>query len=190
MRDEQLEWTSRTDEQLMLTVRDNDCVHSFELIVQRWQQPVVRLCYRMVGAWEDAEDLTQDVFARLFQSRSRYRATARLSTYLWSIAINRCRDFHRSAEREKERQKKVSDIRSERQLRPLNSTEEAIDRIREALSRLAPRFREVLILRHYEGLTFKEIANVLEIPFGTVASRMAKALKLLGEQLAMDAPTQ
>lgn len=189
MQDAWQEFASQTDNQLMVLVRDERCVRSFEVLVDRWREPIVRLCYRMVYSWDDAEDMTQEVFSRLFQNRIRYKSSAQFSTYIWKIAINRCRDFHRAAERMNKRQRELieSTTSQHRLFAPADDTE---DRVRVALNKLPPMFREVLILRHYQNLKFKQISDVLEIPFGTVASRMSKALKLLGEQLGSDSKTQ
>ncbi len=178
----------QTDNQLMVAVREERCVRSFEVLVNRWREPIARLCYRMVFSWDDAEDMTQEVFARLFQSRQRYQTTAQFSTFLWRIAINRCRDFTRSAERKKMKQQEIFETKRS-ELKSVGKSDETTDRVRAALAQLTPMYREVLILRHYESLKFNQIAHVLQIPFGTVASRMSKALRLLGEQLTSDANT-
>lgn len=186
--DQQESESGMTDHQLMISVRDQRCVRSFELLVDRWREPIARLCNRMVFSWDDAEDMTQEVFSRLFQSRERYRATAKFSTFLWQIAINRCRDFLRSTERRKQKQAQLIETKIG-ELNSAHRADDTTDRVRDALAELNPIYREVLVLRHYENLKFNQIATVLEIPFGTVASRMSKALKLLGEQLVSNTKT-
>jgi RNA polymerase sigma-70 factor (ECF subfamily) len=178
----QQELPSRTDDQLMESVRDDGCPKSFETLVERWRQPIFRLCYRMIFSREDAEDITQDVFARLFQNRLRYKPTAQFKTYLWSIAINRCRDFLRSTKRQNQRLQELTELRLHDSAADANPND--LERVRVALARLSPIYREVVVLRHYEELKFVEIAELLQIPVGTVASRMSKALKLVGDRLA------
>lgn len=194
MHDADHDFVSLTDNQLMESVRDGRCIRSFETLVERWREPIVKLCCRMIFSWDDAEDLTQDVFARLFQSRERYLSSAKFSTFLWKIAINRCRDFQRSALRAERRQQHIIDSRvRELQSEASQSAErgdDALDHVRTALSQLEPIYREVLVLRHFEDLKYHQIADVLEVPFGTVASRMSKALKLMSQQLSADATTQ
>ena len=180
---------SQNDEQLMTSVRDENCLQSFESLVNRWQGSIRSLCYRMTFRWDDAEDITQDVFVRLFQSRTRYKTTAKFKTYLWSIAINRCRDFHRSTKRRDEKMRELVELRVHDSVTHADNKDE-IENVQIALEKLDPLYREVLILRHYEELRFSDIANVLDIPVGTVASRMAKAIKLVGEILSADNDTK
>ena len=176
---------SLDDETLMARVRDKDCESTFGQLFQRWSQPIRRLCYRMTGNWEDAEDLTQDVFSSLFKYRKRYQVRSRFSTYLWKIALNRCRDFSRQKKRRGSHHQRLLQLEQEKSLlRDQQPEREALSgTIRDAVMKLNPRHREVLILRHFENLKFEQIAEILDIPTGTVASRMAKALNVLGQLL-------
>ena len=170
------------DEKLMAAVRDYDSAEAFERLVDRWQSPIVRMCYRMTGSWADAEDLTQEAFAKLFRFRGRYRAKAKFSTYLWQIAVNGCRDFQR---RQNSNSRKHTQLADELRTRESGSAAgENAEVIRHCVGGLPSMYREVLVLRHYEGLKFKEIATVIDVPVGTVASRMAKALRLLETELS------
>ncbi len=83
----------------MVRVREHDCEMAASCLVNRWQLKIQRLCYRLSGRWEEAEDITQEVFSRLVETRDRYRPTARFSTFLWSIALNQCRDWLRRQRR-------------------------------------------------------------------------------------------
>ncbi len=172
------------DEAHMVKVRDEDCIQSFGVLFSKWQTPISRLCYRMTGRWEDAEDLTQDVFAKLYRSRNNYRTTAKFSTYIWRIAVNRCRDF----DRQKKRRKKLKQSfdREIERLHPSQASTHARDMeeaVRAAVLDLQANYRTVVVLRHYEQMKFHEIAELLSIPAGTVASRMAQALRLIEASL-------
>ncbi|MBN1845239.1 MAG: sigma-70 family RNA polymerase sigma factor, partial [Sedimentisphaerales bacterium] len=84
-----------SDEQAMLSVRRQADPAAFALLMRRWQQPIQRLCRRMTGDAHLAEDLTQEVFSRLYTRRLAYRGEGKFSNYIWRIAVNVCTDRHR-----------------------------------------------------------------------------------------------
>jgi RNA polymerase sigma-70 factor (ECF subfamily) len=166
---------------------------AFALLVCRWEGPIQRLCTRMTGDPHRGEDLAQEAFARIFAHREDYRRQARFATFLWRIALNLCRDEKRKAAR-----RRASSLDSSGpdgaapDLAPAASTpsphlvaarRERAHLVRRALAQLPEHYRAVVVLRHYEGLKFREIAEVLEIPLGTVKSRMAEALSRLARTL-------
>lgn len=176
-----------SDEQVMGRVQADGDAEAFAVLVARWQVPVQNLCWRMLGDRHRAEDLTQETFARLFSRRAQYRPAARFSTYLWQIALNLCRDELRRRGRNREDTfsgEAVEELPRESALAEPEipgpdaqlSEQERAQSVRDALAQLPPLYREVVVLRHYEGLKFREIAAVLEIPEGTVKSRMVEAL--------------
>ncbi|PYK97720.1 MAG: hypothetical protein DME19_15310 [Verrucomicrobia bacterium] len=83
---------SMTDEQAMGRVQAQDDPRAFARLVERWEEPIRRLCARMTGDPHRGEDLKQDTFARVFEKRKSFRPTARFSTWLWRIALNLCYD--------------------------------------------------------------------------------------------------
>jgi len=180
---------SSPDEQAMWRVKHEDDPEAFAELVQRWQKPIQSLCTRMVGDSHRGEDLAQDTFTRLFAKRKIYEARSKLSTFLWRIALNICYDELRRQRRRGEMSldEPVGDDQS---LLPEHEAEgpsphqdmvgqERAAAVRDALQRIGEPYRAVLVLRHYEGLKFREIADVLEIPEGTVKSRMAEGLTQL-----------
>jgi RNA polymerase sigma-70 factor (ECF subfamily) len=178
-----------SDEQMMWRVKLQDDPQAFARLVARWEKPIQRLCARMTGDVHRAEDLTQAAFARVFARRADWVPTGRFSTFLWRIALNLCHDELRRTRR---RGEFSLDAMGEG-LENLAADEPAPDAqaeshergalVREALLELAPHYREVVVLRHYEGLKFREIGDVLAIPEGTVKSRMAEALEQLSRIL-------
>ncbi len=173
-----------SDEELAESLAETGDSRAFAALVDRWQRPVQRLCTRMLGGdVARAEDLTQEVFVRLFEKRSHYSAKpgAKFSTYLWRVAINRCRDEIRRRERRSENVSpdEFASAEAIEETAPDNvaSSNEEAEIVRRALGELPETYRSVLVLRHYEGLRLREIAEVLEIPEGTVYSRMAEALR-------------
>src|SRR5262249_1062267 len=93
---------SRTDEEAMCRVAQHDDHQEFARLVRRWEEPIGRLCARMIGDPDRAKDLRQDTFLRLFEKRKDYRPTGRVSTFLWRIALNRCYDELRRQQRRRE----------------------------------------------------------------------------------------
>lgn len=162
---------------------------AFATLVERWDKPIWRLCARLTGDPHRAEDLKQEAFARLFARRADYRPGARFSTWLWRIAVNLCHDDYRRVQRRGETSFDDA-TEAESGADPAAPPDDAVaareegDLVREALARLPEPYRSVLVLRHYEGLKLREIAAVLEVPEGTVNSRMAEALSRLARLLS------
>lgn len=178
----------------MRRVQMHDDAHAFARIVERWEAPIQRLCTRMLNDEQRGEDLTQETFARLFAKRKDYQVNGRFSTYLWRIAVNLCYDELRRRNRRPESLLEIEQIDSLEDSPAFSLTspspdllllrEEQGQIVRAAVQRLSEACRSVIILRHYENLKFREIAEVLEIPEGTVKSRMAEALHQLHRMLA------
>jgi len=186
-------WFSLTDEQAMVRARTAADLHAFGLLVDRWRKRIYNLCFRMTGSTHTAEDITQEVFVKIFDRRQVYDPTKRFSTWLWRIALNLCYDELRRVQRRHElsldndgtgegggvRLEVIDSVTPRAQLQ---QREEA-ELVRAALCELPEIYRTVLVLRHYENLKLREIAQVLEIPDGTVNSRMAEGLARLTELL-------
>ena len=175
----------------MWRVRTDDDSQAFAQLVERWQRPIQNLCTRMTGDSHRGEDLAQETFARLFARRKSYEATGKFSTFLWRMALNICYDELRKLKRRGE----FSIDDSEDDNGPLDFEadiaapdsrlveDERAEAVRGALVQLAEPYRVVVVLRHYEGLKFREIGDVLGIPEGTVKSRMSEALAQLSRIL-------
>ena len=186
---------SMTDEQAMWRARSTADLHAFGLLVERWRKRIYNLCFRMTGNVHTAEDLTQEVFVRIFDRRRSFDPSHRFSSWLWRIALNLCYDELRRLQRRHEFSLDADDDTGEgtRTVRlevidpstphaRVQQQEEA-ELVRAALLQLPEIYRTVLVLRHYENLKLSEIAEVLEIPDGTVNSRMAEGLARLTKLL-------
>lgn len=184
--------SSESDEVLMEAVRDRDCAESLELLIKRYYPMVQRICYRLVLDWQQSEDLAQDVFIRIYQARSRYRPAAQFKTFATTITLNRARDFLASSQNRLRTTTKqlIQNLENSTTSIPAENGEADVELqeesllVRDALQELPEIYREVVVLRHYEDMKFEEIASMLEIPIGTAASRMAKALRLLAASLS------
>jgi RNA polymerase sigma-70 factor (ECF subfamily) len=176
----------------MWRVQAGDDEHAFAQLVRRWEAPIRRLCARMLGDPHRGEDLAQEAFARVFARRKDYQPTGKFSTWLWRIALNLCYDELRRLKRRGEASLDDDGGVLDEVLSwgaPAPTPDESLvareegELVRQAMQLLPEVYRSVLILRHYEGLKFREIAEVLDLPEGTVKSRMAEGLAQLSGRL-------
>lgn len=175
----------------MWRVRTDDDPQAFAQLVERWQQPIRNLCTRMTGDLHRGEDLAQETFARLFARRKNYEPSGKFSTFLWRMALNICYDELRKLKRRNELSlDDHDDGHGAFDLEAIGPgpdsqlvDDERAEAVRTALVQLAEPYRVVVVLRHYEGLKFREIGDVLGIPEGTVKSRMSEALTQLNRML-------
>jgi RNA polymerase sigma-70 factor (ECF subfamily) len=171
-----------TDEELVFAVQSGD-THSLGVLVGRWERPLYRFVYRMLPRQEDARDICQETFLRVLKKAHRFRQGSRFSTWLYQIALNLCRDqmrrrrrWRRVLDEGREIDDRVDQLPHGDSLGedPSRSIEqrEMNDEVIRALRKIPAEQREVLILKEYEGLKFKEIAEILDCPESTVKSRM------------------
>lgn len=165
---------------------------AFTELTRRYQRPVVHFCQRMVKSREDAEDIAQESFVRVFRYLNRLTPSAKFSTLLFGIARNLTLNFIRDAGRrgrgvtyslsEDDGQERVLEDESMRPDRSARLNE--IDAmIQEGLSMLSPKYREVLVLRELNGLDYTTIAEIVKCRKGTVKSRIARAREQLRKNL-------
>ena len=171
---------ARTDEQLLRQVQAGD-TDSLGLLVHRWEQPLFRFVYRMQPRQEDARDICQETFLRILKKSHRFRAGSRFSTWMYQIALNLCRDKARRAKRwnlviaeRPELPDRAQGPLAPETLDPAAHAErrEKSSAVLRALNQLPPEQREVVVLKEFEGLKFREIAEILGCPESTVKSRM------------------
>ncbi|HSH93545.1 MAG TPA: sigma-70 family RNA polymerase sigma factor [Roseimicrobium sp.] len=180
-----------TDEQCMWRVQQDDDPAAFARLVTRWETPIRRLCERMLCDAHRGEDVAQEAFARVFARRKDFQPTGKFSTWLWRIAINLCHDELRRRKRRPEHP--IEDEEGETVIVLATNdpgpdaqivSQERAAVVRRALQEMPEHLRAVLVLRHYEDLKFREIADVLGIPEGTVKSRMFEALNQMEQRLS------
>lgn len=164
---------------------------SFEELVRRYQRPIAAYVYRMVGDYDAALDLTQEVFIKVYNSLSRYRSEFKFSTWIYKIAHNAAIDhLRRYAVREHalagefDGEPRIVSIES-RRLTPEQESERAERRleIESVVDELSPAYRELIVLRHSHDLSYDEIAEVTGLPLGTVKNRLFRARDAMRELL-------
>jgi len=163
---------------------------SFEELVRRYQRPISAYVYRMVGNYESALDLTQEIFIKVYSSLRRYRAEFKFSTWIYKIAHNSAVDhLRRNATREQslvvgpEGDQYDLPIESGR-LTPEQESERKERRVEiESVVRALPaNYRELIILRHSQDLSYEEIVEVTGLPLGTVKNRLFRAREMMRQQ--------
>ena len=179
-----------TDEQLIGLIRDGDRA-SFDVLVGRWQGPLYNLAYKFLGQREEAKDVCQETFLRVYSQASRFREGAKFSTWLYQIALNLCRDIARRrrrwdrivlrpSNRGEESQQPIFDAADDREgIEEVAIRENDRRLVRAALAEISAEQREVLIMKEFQGLKFREIAEILGCPESTVKSRMYYGLSSL-----------
>ena len=164
---------------------------SFEELVRRYQRPIAAYVYRMVGDYDAALDLTQEVFIKVYNSLARYRSEFKFSTWIYKIAHNAAIDhLRRYAVRE---QAVTSGFDTEhrdtpvegRRLTPEQESERKERRSEvELVVEMLPRaYRELIVLRHSHDLSYDEIAEVTGLPLGTVKNRLFRAREAMRDLL-------
>jgi RNA polymerase sigma-70 factor (ECF subfamily) len=159
--------------------------NAFAALLAAYQKPVYNLALRMTGSPDDALDLSQEAFLRAWRGLSGYRFDASFSTWLYRLTGNVCIDFLRRRKKEKTIPLYYTDEENEEQELPLPHPAPAAEdqallrleqsQVAEAMAKLEPEYRQALILRVIDGLSYAEIAAATDVPEGTVKSRIARA---------------
>jgi RNA polymerase sigma-70 factor (ECF subfamily) len=179
-----------TDEELVARSRGGD-LDSFNQLVVRWERPIYALAYRVIGREEDARVVAQETFLRAFRALGGFKGQAKFSSWLYRITLNLCRDWIR-----RERRAPVSQapegldlIELAGEAEPSESIEDLVSRrelgraVARAMALLPEEQRTAIILKEYHGLTFQEIADLLDCPLSTVKTRLYQGLTVLRKQL-------
>lgn len=184
------------EEQALIRRVQSGDTSAFEPLLTTYEKGVYNLCLRMVRNPADAEDLAQETFLKAYRGIAGYRGESKFSVWLYRIASNLCLDFLRQQKRrptapltvEDEdgdlRETEVADGR----LQPERLLEQKLtgDSLRRGLDALPPEFRQVLLLRELQGLSYEEIGGILGLESGTVKSRIFRARKKLCAWLLQD----
>jgi RNA polymerase sigma-70 factor (ECF subfamily) len=162
---------------------------AFRSLLDKYQRPVFTICLRMVRNRDEAADLAQESFIKVFSMLERYNPSYAFSSWLFKITSNLCIDSLRKRKvdtfamdepvdvekGEIQRQYEAPDLDPEQEL----MKKEKMQRLSDAVDKLPPHYRIMLILRHQENLSYEEIADSLEIPLGTVKARIHRAREML-----------
>lgn len=164
---------------------------SFEKLLNRYKGPVFSICLRMVRNRDDAEDISQDVFIRVFNMLDRYNPSFPFSSWLFRITSNLCIDFLRKNKRTVLSIDSPVEGKDGEMLRQFESNEqgpekrmelkEKMEYLEQSIGTLPERYRIIVIMRHQEHLSYEQISEMLGIPLGTVKARIHRARKMIVE---------
>jgi RNA polymerase sigma-70 factor (ECF subfamily) len=173
---------------------------AFNELVITYERRVFALVFRMLGRRDEAEDLAQEVFVQVFKAIDQFRGDSKLSTWIYRIAVNLCKNRSKYLSRRHAGEQDDVDAMAERasfnsakgvSVADVSRPDELVEGmqleviVKRAIAVLEPEFREVLVLRDVEDLSYEEIASVTGLPDGTVKSRIHRAraqLKALVEK--------
>lgn len=184
---------TESDETLMLAVA-NGRLEAFEVLVQRHQTKVYRIVYQMLGSEEDAWDVSQEVFIKVYQARKKYVVDAKFTTWLYRIANNAAIDRIR----QNQRQNKVISVEEESMPEPQTPIAGAEDNMEliemthamtSALSSLSERQRGMVVMKYCQGFSVAEIADVFDCAAGTVKATLFQALRNLRKTMTQKGMT-
>lgn len=175
--------TTNSDEQGWITAAQHGDPQAFGELVRRHRQGVVNVVYRMCGDAAVAEEAAQEAFLRAWQGLGRYNTRFAFRNWVYRIAVHVAVDALR-------RERPTADVDAEPLVSAADGPEAGLERkqqaeqVRQAVLGLPPAGRAVLVLREFEALSYQEIADTLDIPVGTVMSRLNYARGLLRQALS------
>ncbi len=186
-----------SDEELIRRFQEDDFA-AYDIIVHRYKDQLLNFVYRFLGNVEEAEDIVQETFLRLYRNKHAYRQIAKFSTWIYTIAGNLAKTELRKRKRRKvvsisdigfdDKEYEIEDEMANTDQAANSTMTEKI--IQDAIDALPPRFKQVIILRDIQELSYEEIGSILHIPLGTVKSRVNRArLKLQSKLKDIKLPT-
>ncbi|MFO7914546.1 MAG: RNA polymerase sigma factor [Candidatus Krumholzibacteriales bacterium] len=178
------------DRELVKKIINGD-QNAFKQLFEEYQHMVFNISYRMSGSQEEAEDITQDVFIKIFHAVGKFRGDAKLSSWIYRIAVNTCLKRERRKKLEnwisldflfqgKKQFQPIANEKSPHQKVEISETEQIVQ---QAINQLPARQKTALILHRYEYLSYKEIAQVMEISLSAVESLLHRAKDNLTKKL-------
>jgi RNA polymerase sigma-70 factor, ECF subfamily len=162
---------------------------AWEAIVRQYRRKVFNVAYKFVGRHDEAEDLTQDIFLKIFKSLNTFDSRANFQTWLISVSRNLCIDHYRSVRKEREtidRQVDASELspvsKSQGQMAMMEQRDR-VQLLKDAMSALPKTLRTAVLMRDIQELSYHEIAEKLHLPEGTVKSRINRGRNELARQI-------
>jgi len=186
---------SLSDKDILFNLVDED-IESYSILVDRYKNRLLNFVYRFVKDFDVAEDIVQETFLRVYRKRHNYKAIANFSTWLFTIAGNlakselrrrkRWKFFSLDAYNDNEKKFELPD----NGIKPDRAASVSIldENIQNAIDKLQDKYKESLILRDIEGMSYKQIADITRVPVGTVKSRVNRARKKLRKKLRDHSP--
>jgi RNA polymerase sigma-70 factor (ECF subfamily) len=159
---------------------------AFEQLMDAYETRVYRLALRFTGNAADAEDVTLEVFHGVYRSIGRFRGGSSLGTWIYRIAMNHCLEFRRKRRLDTEPYDETTSVATgnwRHDPEQSATRAELSQHVEAAINSLSPLHRDVVVLHELQGLTYSEVAETLNVPVGTVKSRLSNAFRRLRDQL-------
>lgn len=187
----QVRYENETSDEVLIGRFQQGDNYAFDLLVKRYKDPLINFIYRFLGSQTDAEDVLQETFLRLYKNKHYYKEIAKFSTWIYTIAGNLAKTELRKRKRRTlfsinqfGGEDKDYDIPDNSNNPEQDTNTQITDEIIQAsIERLSAKFKEVIILRDIQGFSYEEIAEMLQVPLGTVKSRVNRARLKLQEDL-------
>ena len=185
------QFASQSDEELIASFQQGH-TEAFNVIVARYKNQLVNFTYRYLGDYDEADDVAQETFLRVYKNKDAYKPVAKFSTWLYTIATNLAKtqlrrrkrhlifSLHRKEENT-DRSFEISDVRYAADLEAHASLKHEI--IQNALDAISPKYREVVVLFDIQEFSYEEICAITGLNMGTVKSRLNRGRKQLQELL-------
>jgi RNA polymerase sigma-70 factor (ECF subfamily) len=163
-------------------------IDSFEVLVRRHQKAIFNLVYRLLGNYDEAAEVSQDVFLSAFKSIHQFRGEANFSTWLYRIGLNHASTRRKSLNSAQRRQLSLdgTEVIANSTVDPAKNFEdkEIQQRVQQALNSLDAEDARIILLRDLQDIPYDEVAEILDLPVGTVKSRLHRARQALKTSLA------
>ncbi len=189
MADGETSLSDHTDEELIAAFQHGSEA-AFKLLVGRFKNPLMNFVYRFVGDYDDSDDIVQETFVRVFRNKHSYTPRAKCSTWIYTIASNLAKSRLRQRERRRvvpilvrgrrggeEQEIEIPDLRYAADRGADSSLKH--ERIQKALNSISPKYREAVVLRDIQELSYEEIARITGLNLGTVKSRIKRGRTML-----------
>jgi len=176
----------------MVEITDVECIkrclnghpEAFEMLVDRYHTVVFNIAYRMTGSMDSSEDISQNVFLKGYDHLKDYDSKYRFYSWLYRIAVNESLNYIKKF-------KQTNELKSKMASADKNPEEQALDSemrgaVQNAIMKLDPQYRALIILKHFQNFSYKEIAGIYDIPEKKVKSRLYTARQMLKEILVCE----
>ena len=181
-----------TDEELILEFQNNNTIAAFEILVKRYKNPLMNYVFRYLGDYEACTDVVQETMIKVYRYKDSYQSIAKFSTWIYTIAGNLAK-----TELQRQKRRKMFSINAygkendenyeipDESYRPDIETDSGIinEIIQKAILKVSTAYRQAVILRDVQELSYEEIAEIMNITVGTVKSRINRGRKQLQKLL-------
>ncbi len=176
--------TEKTPEQDLLAECRNGSRRAFELLYRAHQRRVFSVALNFFGGnAASAEDVAQQVFLKIFNKLGDFRADAEFTTWVYRVTINACIDEQRRTRRFFSIENFLGELRTKKTPDETVERREVADEVQKAIGKLKEKYRLPILLKYSEGLSYEEIAKVLDCSIGTISSRLNRGHKMLAQKL-------